>query len=128
MVTEVVEYAHRYTQGAPQEAETADTTLVKSAASTAQQDAADGMLLARRCLQAKGVSGEAQAVIMESWRGSTKKQYKVYLEKWTQFCKQKDVHPISGSVNNVLDFLTKLFHEGASYSALKKLEVLYLQV
>ena len=52
-------------------------------------------------------------------RDSTKRQYEVYLKKWRIFCASRNVDPHQADVNQVLEFLSHLFHaKEASYSAI----------
>ena len=55
---------------------------------------------------------------MQSWRDSTHKQYKVYINKCLQFCGEGSHDPLHPSVRSVLSFLHSLFKKGVSYSAL----------
>ena len=57
-------------------------------------------------------------VIVQSWRDSTCKQYKVYINKWLQFCEEEPHDPLHPSVRSLLSFLHSLFHKCLSYSAL----------
>ena len=57
-------------------------------------------------------------IIMESWRTGTTKQYRVYLDKWTNFAKARNESPIHPTVAKVLEFLTPLYDSGSSYSAI----------
>lgn len=67
-------------------------------------------------LQDKGISPRAQEFLLQSWRGSTKKQYTVNLRKWELFLRGRDINPILPYVSDVLDFLTELFKAGLRYS------------
>ena len=48
-------------------------------------------------------------VIVQSWRDSTCKQYKVYINKWLQFCEEEPHDPLHPSVRSLLSFLHSLF-------------------
>ena len=54
---------------------------------------------------------------MHSWRDSTQKQHKVYINKWLIFCSERKNDPLP-TVTAVLFFLHSLFKSGLSYSAL----------
>ena len=69
-------------------------------------------------LRARGVSEKASTVILKSWRGSTQKQYQVYLQKWYCFCRKRGFDPCSVPPVKALDFLTELFEQGLGYSSL----------
>lgn len=77
-----------------------------------------GMQIIRRSLQKSEISPDIVEVIMHSWRDSTQKQYKVYINKWLQFCSEGSHDPLHPTVRAVLSFLHSLFKNGLSYSAL----------
>ena len=78
-----------------------------------------GMQIIRQSLQHSGISPDIVEVIMQSWRDCTHKQYKVYINKWLQFCGEGPHDPLHPSVRSLLSFLHSLFKKGLSYSALK---------
>lgn len=51
-------------------------------------------------------------------RGGTTKHYSVYTKNWTAFCLQKKVDNLQPPIREVLDFLSELFNQGLSYSAI----------
>ena len=57
-------------------------------------------------------------LIMASWRDGTKKQYSTYITMWQKFCNQRQISHIQPSVVSVLDFLTLLYQQGRTYSAI----------
>ena len=60
----------------------------------------------------------AAKLIMASWGDRTKKHYSTYLTKWQKFCNQRQISDIQPSVVSVLDFLTLLYQQGLTYSAI----------
>ena len=80
--------------------------------------AVDGMQVIRRSLQESEISPDIVDIIMHSWRDSTQKQYKVYINKWLQFSSERKNDPLHPTVTAVLFFLHSLFKSGLSYSAL----------
>jgi hypothetical protein len=66
----------------------------------------------------QGISSKAADIIVASWRPSTKKQYSVYIKKWIQFCRERQISSISPPLSQVLDFLTGLFDKEYSYSVI----------
>ena len=53
-----------------------------------------------------------------SWRESTKRQYRVYLNRWEKFARDKGINMYCAKVEYVLDFLRELFYGShLSYSA-----------
>ena len=77
-----------------------------------------GMQIIGQSLQHSGISSDIVEVIMQSWRDSTREQYKVYINKWLQFCCEGPHDPLHPSVRSLLSFLHSLFQKGLSYSAL----------
>ena len=69
-------------------------------------------------IQDRGISEAAAKLIMASWGDRTKKQYSTYLTKWQKFCNQRQISHIQPSVVSVLDFLTLLYQQGLTYSAI----------
>lgn len=76
------------------------------------------MQVVQDSLRTRGVSKKASAVILNSGRGTTQKQYQVYLKKWYSFCSKRGFDPCSVSSVKALDFLAELFEQGLGYSAL----------
>lgn len=57
-------------------------------------------------------------MLMKGWRKSTRKQYAVYLARWSNFCNNKLWDPFNYNVSHCLDFLLYLYKGGYGYSAL----------
>ena len=58
-------------------------------------------------------------MLMKGWRSNTKKQYQVYLRKWSRFCDKKHFSKSVYSIKNCLSFLMYLYKkEKCSYSAI----------
>ena len=77
-----------------------------------------GMSVIRKSLENRGISEDSADIIMASWQDSTKKQYTVYRRKWFLFCSEKQISSVHPNLNSVLDFLTKLYHEGIAYKTM----------
>lgn len=56
-------------------------------------------------------------IIMNSWRGSTQKQYEPALKKWLSFC-ENSIDPFNPKIDQALDFLSQLYNEGASFHSM----------
>lgn len=65
-------------------------------------------------LKERGVPRRGRQLILKSWRNSTKQQYHCYVSKWIKFCDQR-INPFQPSINQVLKFLSRLFHNGLQY-------------
>ena len=76
------------------------------------------MSVIRRSLKEQYISIRDSEIILGSWRHLTKKQYKVYINKWILFCHKRKIDTVHTSVGLGLDFLAELFDNGLKYSAL----------
>ena len=77
-----------------------------------------GMSVIREFYQTQGISQSATKLLLGSWRGGTKKQYDVYITKWTKCCAERETDQFLPLVVDVLDFLTELYEKGFTYSAI----------
>ncbi len=55
---------------------------------------------------------------MASRGDSTQLQYRTYLNRWFEYCNNVSVDPYTASVNTALNFLSNLYTNGLSYSAI----------
>ena len=86
--------------------------------STGEKTEADCLSLIRQSLVSKGISSQPQGTILNSWRSGTKKQYKVYLDKWQLYAIQWDVDPLHPTLNHALNFLQELYEKGLGYGCI----------
>ena len=82
--------------------------------STAPQTTSVNLPLARNYLK---LSKSAQEIITASWKSGTLKQYKSYLKQWDNYCVEKHINFYEPKVEDVAEFLTKLYLSGIGYSA-----------
>lgn len=66
----------------------------------------------------KSLTEQSVNIIMSSWRESTQKQYKVYIDKWSSFAQIRNVNILKPDISVVLEFLNKLYEDGYSYSSI----------
>ena len=119
MVRSSTETVHRSSFSAAQKPRSAVTTSSNgSKTSVLGQDKTDPFQNIREALQTRGLSSQTSKIITEAWRNSTKSQYKNYIQKWIQFCSERQASAVQISINLVLEFFTVLFNKGLSYSAL----------
>jgi hypothetical protein len=76
------------------------------------------MQIIRHSLHERNISPEIADIIMLSWRNSTRKQYRVYINKWVHFCSEKSFDPVHPTVNTLLAFLHELHENNLGYSSL----------
>ena len=77
-----------------------------------------GMSSVWQTFRSQGIPEAACKLIMDSWRLGTRKQYSTYLRRWINFCGQQQIDYLQPPLELALTFLTNLFTEGLSYSAL----------
>ena len=54
----------------------------------------------------------------KSWRKGTRVSYDSAWSKWSGWCVQRSIDPVSCSVTKVADFLTEMFKAGYEYSTI----------
>ena len=79
---------------------------------------ADGLLHIRRYFEARGFSESACNLLMASSRPGTQQQYQVYIQKWSNLCAQRKINHNQLTVEEALEFFTRLYTQGLSYSAI----------
>ncbi|XP_046570164.1 uncharacterized protein LOC124278507 [Haliotis rubra] len=98
--------------------DTRPSTTESTPTTSTRQVETGGLPLVREVLQGQGIQGSAADIILHSWKGTTKKQYRTYLRRWMQFCCERGINSISPSLNDGLSFLELLYQKGLSYSAI----------
>lgn len=78
----------------------------------------DGWDLIRNSLVSKGASEESLSIILSSLSKNTWKQYLPVFENWKAFCKSTNKDPLFCNVELLTQFLSKLYRDGKSYSAI----------
>ena len=69
-----------------------------------------------KALTNQGITGEPLQIILESWRTGTRKQYQTYVTAWVNYCFTNKTDQLQPSLQQVLEFLTKLSKK-VGYSA-----------
>ena len=75
-------------------------------------------LIACRKVKNQNILGKIIDIIMQSWQCSIQKQYASFIKRWLLFCCERRKDAFHTTLNEVLEFLTKLFESKLSYSAL----------
>ena len=88
--------------------ESGSSNSVRSS-STLSPTGVTGMQIIRQSLQKSEFSPDIVEIIMHSCRDSAHKQYRVYINKWLQFCSEGSHDPLRPVVRPVLLFLHSLF-------------------
>ena len=71
-----------------------------------------------KSLRERGVSAEAQELMLSAWRSSTNKNYDSARRKWEDFCNDRNINPFSASIESILSFLASQFHKSHQYRSL----------
>ena len=71
-----------------------------------------------KSLRERGVSAEAQELMLSAWRSLTNKNYDSAWRKWEDFCSDRNINPFSASIESILSFLASQFHKGHQYRSL----------
>lgn len=74
-----------------------------------------GMAHIRESFTSRGISAEASNHLLSSWRPKTTSNYNSLFTKWSGWCAQRNRDPITGPVEDVINFLAELFREGYLY-------------
>ena len=64
------------------------------------------------------VSLPAQTLLLAAWRTRTEKTYSSAWRKWTCWCCEQQVNPLSASLDSVVNFLASQFEAGLEYHTL----------
>ena len=95
-----------------------ETPFTQSTPPAAQETPPNGMSCVRGALSHHKFSEEVTDVLMASWRSGTQKQYHTNLNKWMAFCGERKIAYYSPPLNEVLQFLVRLFNQELSFSSL----------
>ena len=69
----------------------------------------------RSTFQGRGLSEDAVVILCASWRTNTETSYSSTWNKWSRWCEQHHIDPLSTSVVNIIEFLTQEFLSGEQY-------------
>lgn len=97
---------------------TAASTRSSLSASTVSKASTVGMQIIRKSLEGENISGHSADIILASWRSGTQKQYQTYINKWLNYCCERELDSLHPSLADVIQFLTSLFERSLSYSSL----------
>ena len=76
------------------------------------------MAYLRKRYRDQQLSQEATDLMINSWRPKTNRSYDSLFSKWSSWCATRYSYPISGTINEVLNFLAKLYKDGYQYSTI----------
>ena len=94
------------------------SSIQRDSSSAEENYELDDLSNLREQFTCKGISTKTANIMLCSWRQGTKKQYKVFVKRWFQYCGERKISEIQISIATVLDFLTSLFENGLGYSSI----------
>ena len=72
----------------------------------------------RQRFRTQNLSAGASRLLLSSWRQKTAKSYDSLFNKWVRWCNERNSDPVSGDINEVINFLAALYDEGYQYRSL----------
>ena len=72
----------------------------------------------RQSYSSRGFSPQATDLMLASWRDKSNSNYGSSFSKWSSWCQQRGRDPLSGPIEDVVNFLAGLFSEGYQYQSL----------
>ena len=66
----------------------------------------------RQSYSSQGFSLQASDLMLASWRDKTNSNYGSSFSKWSSWCQQRGRDPLSGPIEDVVNFLAGLYSEG----------------
>ena len=72
----------------------------------------------RAALQGSGLSTTATTLICNAWREGTKQQYNSTMRRWGEFCRAREIHPVTPPINDVVEFLSSLYADGERFGVI----------
>ena len=73
------------------------------------------MAYLRQQYEEGGFSVQARDLLSAAWRRNTSDQYASAWRKWTSWCAQRKVNPISASLSDIINFLAGEYQQGKQY-------------
>ena len=68
----------------------------------------------------KKISGEATDFLLSSWKQKSAHSYDSLCKKWIGWCTERSLDPVSGPIEDVVNFLAHLHMEGYKYRSLNR--------
>ena len=72
----------------------------------------------RKSYTSRGFSHQASDLMLASWRSKTNTNYGSSFAKWAFWCQQRGRDPLSGPIEDIVNFLASLFSGGYQYQSL----------
>ena len=72
----------------------------------------------RKFYTSQGISSQGSDIMLASWRDKTNSNYGSSFYKRASWCQQRGRDPLSGPIEDVVNFLASLYSEGYQYQSL----------
>ena len=72
----------------------------------------------RQSYSSRGFSSQASDLMLASWRDKTNSNYSSSFSRWCSWCQPRGRDPLSGPIDDVVNFLADLFSQGYQYQSL----------
>ena len=66
----------------------------------------------------KRISGEATELLLSSWRKKSAQSYDSLCKRWISWCAKRNLDPVSGPIEDIVNFLAHLHTQGYQYRSL----------
>ena len=66
----------------------------------------------------KRISGEATELLLSSWRKKSAQSYDSLCKRWISWCAERNLDPVSGPIEDIVNFLAHLHTQGYQYRSL----------
>ena len=118
----VVSISSGITRGFPSE-DTSSIRLGSNATGAGVSNATRGtptsrLAYLRQSYSSQGFSSQASDLMLASWRDKTNSNYSSSFSRWCSWCQLRGRDPLSGPIDDVVNFLADLFSQGYQYQSL----------
>ena len=72
----------------------------------------------RQSYASRRISSQGTDLMLASWRDKTNSNYGSSFSRWASWCRQRGRDPLTGPIEDVVNFLAKLHSEGYKYQSL----------
>ena len=85
---------------------------------TKDQSPFSRMAYLRQYYSNQNLSKQALDLLLSSWRQKTSQSYDSLCKRWISWCSERNSDPVSGPIEEVVNFLAQVYEEGYQYQSL----------
>ena len=100
------------------EKRTPQTSTYRKRTSVVSKTKFDGMQSILESFRNRGFSEQTTKIFMASWTSGTKRQYDAFILRWFNYCCERKITPLSPSLEDIMEFLTKQYKNGLGYESI----------